>query len=177
MADNLDRQQIEQVVTTLADREEGDWLLIGGALVALWLLPRRTTQDVDLVSLGDDPGARLRLMDVAQDLGLSVEAVNSAADFFVRRVPGWQEEIELLHQGAKGRIYRPTPTLFLLLKMGRLSEQDLDDCRAAVAQARQERLPLDRPRLLVELDRRVRTQDLEPDVRRRIAVLRELLTG
>src|SRR6266702_7368111 len=148
----LDRARIDEVVTAVCDRLDGDWLLIGGALVALWLEPRRVTEDIDLVTMGRDPGVRHALLGLAGALGLPIEALNSAADFFVERLPGWRGEVELFRSGARGRLYRPTPTLFLLLKMGRLSAPDLADCLAALTRVRAEQLPLDRPRLLAALD-------------------------
>lgn len=124
----LDHDRIQALLAAAVDRLDGDWLLVGGALVAVWLESRRVTEDVDLIGLGGTAAERMALMDLAEAEGLPIEAVNSAADFFVHRVPGWREEIRLFQSGARGRIHRPTPTLFVLLKMGRLSEQDLDDC-------------------------------------------------
>lgn len=137
----------------MAERLHGDWLLVGGALAALWLdEPSRTTEDVDLVGLSGVPEERLDLMQFAEEMGLPIEAVNSAADFFVRRIPGWQEEIEIFRTGPKSRIYRPTPTLFLLLKIDRLSEQDLGDCLATIEKARGAGLRLNSERVLSALD-------------------------
>jgi hypothetical protein len=132
---SFDRARIEALVQAIADELEGDWLLIGGALVALWLEPDRTTEDIDLIGLRGEPSERYALLDFAARSGLPIESINSAADFFVQRIPGWREQVEVLLVGARGRILRPTPTLFLLLKIGRLSERDLADCLAAVAAA------------------------------------------
>jgi len=126
----LDRDRLEDIIQALGNRLDGDWLLVGGALVALWVEPRRVTADIDLVGLGGTMAERLALMEAAEGLGLPVEALNSAADFFVRRVAGWREEIEPFRRGRRATIHRPTPTLFLLLKLARLSEQDLADCLA-----------------------------------------------
>jgi hypothetical protein len=131
----FDRARVEALVQAIADQLEGDWLLIGGALVALWLEPDRTTQDIDLIGMRGEPSERYALLDFAARSGLPIESINSAADFFVQRIPGWREMVEVLRVGARGRILRPTTTLFLLLKMGRLSERDLADCLAAIEQA------------------------------------------
>ena len=124
----LDRERIERLLLAATAQLEGDWLLVGGALVSIWLEPRRVTEDVDLIGLAGTAQERMALMQLAESQGLPIEAVNSAADFFVHRIPGWRDEIRLLRSGANARIHRPTPTLFLLLKIGRLSEQDLGDC-------------------------------------------------
>lgn len=148
----LDRERIEALLNAAADKLEGDWLLVGGALVALWLEPRRVTEDVDLIGLGGSAAERLALMELAHEEGLPVEAVNSAADFFVFRTPGWREELSLFRTGARARIFRPSPTLFLLLKLGRLSEQDLEDCLLLLEKVRSDSLTLDVERVLDALD-------------------------
>jgi hypothetical protein len=164
---DLDRARLERVVEAIAERLAGDWLLVGGALVALWLEPRRTTEDVDIVGLDGTTDERLALLRLAGELGLSVEALNSAADFFVRRIDGWREEIEPFRSGARGRIHRPSVTLFLLLKLARLSEQDLADCLAALARARADRLRFDAGRVLAALDALPATLDAGLADRRR----------
>jgi hypothetical protein len=164
---DLDRARLERVVEAIAERLPGDWLLVGGALVALWLEPRRTTEDVDILGLGGTADERLALLRLATELGLSVEALNSAADFFVRRIDGWREELEPFRSGARGRIHRPSVTLFLLLKLGRLSEQDLADCLAALARAMADRLRFDAGRVLAALDALPATPDAELADRRR----------
>ena len=126
----LDRQRIQEIIEALADRLDGEWLLIGGALVSLWLRPRRVTEDVDIIGLEGTQEQRFALLRAAADLGLPVEAVNSAADFFVQKIDGWKEDTQVFLRGKRGVILRPSPELFLLLKMRRLSAQDLDDCLA-----------------------------------------------
>lgn len=164
MLETLDRQRLEELLTRLTDTVEGDWLLVGGALVALWLEPRRVTEDVDLVGLAGGEDERFRLMEFAEAAGLPIEAVNTAADFFVRRVDGWRDEIEIFRAGRRGRIYRPTPTLFLLLKMRRLSERDLADCLAMIREAHAQSLPLASERILSALA--ALPSDVEPAVLR-----------
>lgn len=162
----LDAARIEVVVRALCDRVGGEWLLVGGGLVALWLESRRVTEDVDLVPLGADPGARLALLRAADEAGLPVEAVNSAADFFVSRVPGWRQELALFREGSVGRVYRPSPTLFLLLKLARLSATDLDDCRALLARATAEGLAVDVARVRAALAALPATEDAALAARR-----------
>jgi len=171
----LDRARLEQVVEAVAERLPGDWLLIGGALAALWLEPRRTTEDVDLIGLGGTIEERLSLMRLAGELGLPVEALNSAADFFVRRIDGWRDELEPFRTGTAGRIHRPTVTLFVLLKIERLTDHDLADCLAAVARARAERLRFDPGRTLAALD--ALPPAGEPDLSRRRRRLRDAVAA
>lgn len=139
----LDREAIERIVHAIGDQLDGAWLVVGGAALALWTAPRRITEDVDVVPMMPTGGERLALLELAEQLGLPIESVNSAADFFVRKIQGWEREVELLHQGERGRVYRPNATLMLLLKLGRLSERDLQDCALVLATG----APVDRARV------------------------------
>ena len=132
MEPELDRAAVARFIEAAGARLTGEWLLLGGAVAALWFDATRLTEDIDMIGLGGTTVERLALMDLAVQEGLSVEVVNSAADFFVRRVPGWEHELALLHAGPSATIHRPSPTLFLLLKLGRLSEKDLGDCAELV---------------------------------------------
>ena len=58
MAEELGRQRIDEILATAAGRLQGEWLLVGGALVALWLEPRRVAEDIDLVSLSGSSDQR-----------------------------------------------------------------------------------------------------------------------
>jgi len=151
MTTALDAARLDAVIQRVADRLRGDWLLVGGALVALWLDARRVTEDVDLVGIQGTGADRLALFALAYDLGLPVEAVNSAAEYFVHRITDWRNHIELFRTGQSGRVFRPDPTLFLLLKMRRLSTRDLEDCLELLRRCRAEALAVDAPRLLTEL--------------------------
>jgi predicted nucleotidyltransferase len=166
MSPELDAPRLERVVQQIADQLRGDWLLIGGALVALWLDGRRVTEDVDLVGLEETGATRLGLLSVASTLGLPVEALNSAADFFVAQIPDWREHLVVFRTGRSGRIFRPTPTLFLLLKLRRLSSRDLDDCLELLARARREGLSVDVNRVRRAVDALQTADDAALIVRR-----------
>lgn len=148
----IDRARIEAFVEAAGEQLDGDWLLVGGAFVALRLEPRRITEDIDIIGMKGTQDERWALMDLALSLGFPVEAVNSAADFFVHRIEGWRDMTEVLHRGSRATIHGPDPTLFLLLKAGRLSERDLADCLGALAHARTEARPVDVPRVIATLD-------------------------
>lgn len=163
----LGRDRIARVIEAAGEHLAGDWILIGGALAALWFSPTRVTEDIDLVSLDDASERRWALMDFAIEQGLPVEAVNSAADFFLRRIAGWERDLELLHAGTHARIFRPTPTLFLLLKSARASEADLADCLALLDLAGHEGLAVDRARVRAHLDALPPTESEAAAARRR----------
>lgn len=155
----LGRTEIEAFLAAAAAALDGEWLLVGGAAAAVWFLDERVTADVDLIGLAGTADERFALMDLAAERGLPIEAVNSAADFFLRRIPGWRAEIEVLRAGPRATIYRPSPTLFLLLKCGRLSERDLADCQALLAFAEAHDLRVDRARVAAVLDALAPTAD------------------
>ena len=111
-------------------------MLAGGSLVQLMFDSQRGTQDIDLINirharLSEIP-LQTELFLLAKSLGLTPENVNSAISFFVRQVPEWQTQIVLIREGKEGRVYRPTLTLFVYLKLGRGSEIDFQDIAAAV---------------------------------------------
>lgn len=80
----FDRARIQALLERVGERLDGAWLLIGGAAAAVWFAPARTTEDVDLVAFAGTQAERFALMELAAEEGLPIEAVNSAADFFVR---------------------------------------------------------------------------------------------
>jgi hypothetical protein len=140
----LTRSRIEQFVRAVGDRLDGEWLLVGGGAAALWFLPTRVTEDIDLFGLGATNRERADLLDLAASEAMPLEIVNTTADYFVRRIEGWRDQLEVLHRGARSTIYRPNATLFLLLKAARLTETDLQDCVALLAFAPSE---IDRARV------------------------------
>lgn len=143
----FDRARISRFLDRAAQALEGEWLLVGGAAASVWFKDGRVTEDIDIIGFAGTAAERLQLMEFAAKQGLPVEAVNSAADFFVHRIPDWKDQIEVLRQGPRATIYRPSATLFLLLKIARLSEQDLGDCLDLLSYAAREGVPVDRARL------------------------------
>ena len=133
---DFDRARVIEVLRRAAEKLSGDWLLVGGAAAAVWFQPDRTTEDLDLVGLPGTTDPRMQLLEFADGEGLPVEALNSAADFFVRRISGWDSGTALLIEGDGARFHLPSPTVFLLTKLARLSEADLHDCFALLEHIR-----------------------------------------
>lgn len=157
------RSLVEQV----GQRLDGEWLLIGGAAAASWFAPARTTEDVDLIGLGGTQAERFALMQFAADVGLPIEAVNSAADFFVRRVDGWRDQLVVLHRGPRATVFRPSSTLFVLLKVARLSQTDLEDCLGLIAHCKTNDEAIEHDRVTAALAALPATDDQMMQVRRR----------
>lgn len=171
----FDRARIEDFLELAGRRLEGEWLLIGGGAAAAWFSPGRTTEDIDLVGLAGTQDERFALMDLAAEAALPIEAVNSAGGYFVRRIPDWKHHLVVLHRGVRATIYRPDPTLFLLLKIRRLSESDLEDCRALLAHRRQSGEVIDVARVRDEIAALPDTSDVH--LRERRVLLLAQLTG
>lgn len=125
----IQREQYNNFLKSVADDLEGDWLVIGGSLLAIIQAESRTTVDIDLCPLNEMTNElRLSLMTVAQNAGLSIESINPAADFFLKQIPNWKSSIVLFMAGQKGNLYRPSFELYLKLKIERLSQTDIEDC-------------------------------------------------
>lgn len=139
----LDRARIRALLESLCDSVDADWVLVGGALVTLWLEDARRTDDIDLVGLEGTNDERFALYDFLEEAGLPYEIVNTAADFVLTRIEGWRDGLVTLVEGSRGAVYRPTPTVFLLSKIGRLSQRDLDDVLLVL-----EREPVDAERVV-----------------------------
>ncbi|MBW2263451.1 MAG: hypothetical protein JRG91_15910 [Deltaproteobacteria bacterium] len=125
----VDHALLERFVQLAGQRLSGDWVVMGGGVLPLLGIEHRVTVDVDIAgpeSAGQEQ--TLALMHIAEELGLPVEAINQAGAFFLHRIEGWREELVTVHEGPGATIHRPNVTLFMLLKIPRLSEADLSDC-------------------------------------------------
>ena len=125
----MDKKIIQKFIQLLGEKVTGKWVIMGGSVLPLLDASTRHTQDIDVAGPSKATlGESLALMEIAQTLGLPIEAVNQAAAFFLHKIPGWDKEIILIYKGPKAEIYRPSSGLYVLLKLNRLSETDLDDC-------------------------------------------------
>jgi hypothetical protein len=118
-----------EFIRKASDQLTGDWVVIGGAVLHLLNVNARQTEDIDLAG---PPGATqadvIRLMEIATDFGLPIEAINQAGAFFLSRIMNWQTKLILVHKGASASFFRPNLELFFELKLGRLTEADVTDC-------------------------------------------------
>lgn len=136
---------LQKFIKKIGERLSGKWIIIGGSVLPLIHASKRYTEDIDIASpKKSSQQDSLMLMEIAQELKLPVEAINQAASFFLYRIPHWDEELVLIHRGSRGEVYRPTATLFLLLKIQRLSEIDMEDCIAMLNYAKKNKEPINR---------------------------------
>ncbi len=116
---------LQNMITEL----EGDWVLIGGSLLAVINAESRLTSDIDLCSVDElSNEKRISLMKLAEQAGLSIEAINPAADYFLKQIPNWKNSLVVLQKGPKGNLYRPSLELYIRLKLGRGTHTDIKDC-------------------------------------------------
>lgn len=114
----------------LASKElHGDWVIMGGAVMVLLGVSERFTVDIDLAGPESATQAEtLKLMSIAEKIGLAPEAINQAGAFFLNRIPHWKDNLVPIIKNTQFSLSRPNSFLFLQLKMARLSESDLSDC-------------------------------------------------
>lgn len=114
----------------LASKElTGDWVVIGGTVMILMGISERVTVDIDLA--GPETATQadtLRLMTLAEKVGLAPEAINQAGAFFLRKISGWRKNLVEITRTQNFSLSRPNAFLFIQLKASRLSESDLADC-------------------------------------------------
>lgn len=114
----------------LAAKElKGDWVVMGGTVMILLGVKERFTVDIDLAGPKTATQAEtLKLMTIAEKIGLSPEAINQAGAFFLNRIPHWEDNLVPVLKTKHFSLSRPNAFLFLQLKLGRLTESDLSDC-------------------------------------------------
>ena len=172
---------LEKISNTAADELKGDWVLIGGTLLPALGIDHRVTTDIDLVSLesgesNESVKSTLQLMQLAENMGLAIETINQAALYFLEKIPGYRDSLVLLHTGKKGRIYRPNATLFLLLKIKRLSESDLQDCLQWLKWIKKQGEPLELERIQKAIKSESMRPGLNPEKRKHLIRLEQKIT-
>jgi hypothetical protein len=172
----IDNKLLSEFVQEAADQLAGDWVIVGGSVLQLLNIDIRVTTDIDLA--GPENATQkdtLTLMEIAADLGLPVEAINQAASYFLFKIPDWQSSLVLVKDGKRGRVLRPNASLFIKLKLPRLTASDLDDCMAmlAFAQKHREKIEFKSIEKLMKADMKV---EQNSEKKRRMQVLWEALS-
>jgi len=173
----LDGAVLQRFLQLAGERLRGDWVVIGGCVLPIRGIDHRVTVDIDIA--GPDTAGMdqtLALLGIAEDLGLPVEAINQAGTLFLRRIQDWEQNLTEVHRGSSAVIHVPDATLFLLLKVKRLTESDLGDCLALLKLTRQCREPFDSERV----DRAIRSStrvEATPGRWQRLETLRAAVNG
>lgn len=138
-------EQYQKFLKAVVDDIEGDWVLVGGALIAILNPHSRATADIDLCPIGElSNERRIHMMKLAESADLSLESLNPSADFFLRQIPQWTSSIVVFIKGKKGTLYRPSLELYIKLKVSRLSESDVTDCLAFIEWHRGQKISYDK---------------------------------
>lgn len=140
----LDSRLLKKLLDAAVETLDGEWILLGGTLLPALGVETRPTVDVDLVSLKKSSNEQsLKLMALAESLGLPVETINQAAGYFLEKSGYTRKDLIVLKKGKRATLFRPTVTLFWKLKINRLSEADLGDCLRYLKFSRDQREPVD----------------------------------
>jgi len=127
----LNQKTLLRFLDLAAKNLKGEWLLVGGTVLPILGSEHRSTVDIDFVGLGaKERQQQLEVFKIAEELGLPVDTINSAAALFVDRVLKNKNELVRLKKSKLATIYRPDTALFFKLKIARLSESDYSDCLA-----------------------------------------------
>ena len=125
----IDPPLVRRFVELAVKRLEGHWIIIGGAVLPLIGVDHRVTLDIDVAG---PPEARMEqllvLLKIAKELSLPVEAINQAGAIFLEGVTGFENHLIPVASTDRCTFSRPDATLYILLKIPRLSESDLEDC-------------------------------------------------
>lgn len=158
---------LKKFLELASKRLKGSWVVIGGSVLHALNLEPRPTLDIDLA--GPETATQedtIALMEIAESIGLPVEAINQAGAFFLRKISGWEKDLVLLYKGKKATFLRPNATLFTLLKVVRLSESDLDDCLAMIKYAHAANEKIDLKRVLGAIARERKTSPTQARMKR-----------
>lgn len=125
----LDKKLLNKFLKHAEAELDGEWVLIGGSLLPLLNIDYRITTDIDFIGIGErNQSEILKLMNIAEKLELPIETINQAGSYFLNKIASYHERLVVLRKTNNVTIYRPDVTLFLLLKIPRLSDSDLTDC-------------------------------------------------
>ncbi|MBU6153099.1 MAG: hypothetical protein KGP28_02245 [Bdellovibrionales bacterium] len=126
----MNSRTLKKFIDIAAERLSGEWVVIGGTVLPILGIDHRVTLDIDFIRIHEKEGNAdsLILMEIAEQMGLPVEAVNQAGAYFFSKVDHADDHLVILRKGGGCTIYRPDVWLYIALKLGRFTETDLGDC-------------------------------------------------
>ena len=126
----MNSRTLKKFVEIASERLTGEWVVIGGTVLPILGVDHRVTLDIDFIRIREKEGNSdsLILMEIAEQIGLPIEAVNQAGAYFFSKVENANDHLVILKKGSKCTIYRPDVWLYIALKLGRFTETDLEDC-------------------------------------------------
>ena len=169
----MDRNLLDRFLDLAVDRLDGDWVILGGMVLPLVGIQHRVTLDIDVAG-PEGNRQTLELLEIAQSIGLPPEAVNQAAAFFLHRIPGWGQHLVPVRRGLRAVFHRPAATLYVLLKLARLTATDLQDCLRYVQWARDRNEPIQTDVIRQAIEREFRAGPAQGK-RERLEILRDAI--
>jgi hypothetical protein len=126
----MNSRTLKKFVEIASDRLIGEWVVIGGTVLPILGVDHRVTLDIDFIRIHEKESNAdsLILMEIAEQMGLPIEAVNQAGAYFFSKVENAIDHLVILKKGSRCTIYRPDVWLYIALKLGRFTETDLEDC-------------------------------------------------
>jgi hypothetical protein len=126
----MNSRTLKKFVEIASDRLVGEWVVIGGTVLPVLGVDHRVTLDIDFIRVHEKESNAdsLILMEIAEQMGLPIEAVNQAGAYFFSKVENAVDHLVILKKGSRCAIYRPDVWLYIALKLGRFTETDLEDC-------------------------------------------------
>ncbi|MBF0443594.1 MAG: hypothetical protein HQK54_16935, partial [Oligoflexales bacterium] len=88
----------------------------------------------------------------ADKLEFPVESLNQAASYFLQKIPDFRKSLVEVYRGGSAVFYRPDCSLFIKLKIGRMSESDLSDCLEMIRYQKKSKKRMEIRELLALLD-------------------------
>jgi hypothetical protein len=174
---NLNSALLRKFLKLASEELEGQWLLVGGTLLPAVGIDIRSTIDIDLIGLGSkEKNQNLELMSLAEKLGLSIEVINQAAEFFVAKKKPTQGDMIELITGPKATIYRPTVELYWSLKIHRLTEADSLDCQYYLQYCKGQKDKINFKSMMAVISKELQIENSEAKFKR-LSALKELLSS
>jgi len=148
----LDGPLLGRFLELAGERLRGDWVVIGGCVLPLRGIELRTTVDIEVAG-PDTAGTRdtLLLLEIAEELGLPVEAINQAGALFLKRIPDWESNLIEVHRGT-GAVIHIHCIAMLGLARDRREAFDAERVSQAIQAALASGVPPERARRLRSLE-------------------------
>lgn len=137
----LSAKVLKRFIEIALEKLEGDWVILGGTLPPALGIDYRQTVDIDFAPVHASTNATsIKVMEIAEGLGLPVETINASAEFFLKKAARFKSRLVPLFESKRCRIFRPTLDLYIELKLNRGSESDFSDCGTLIDYAKEQTL-------------------------------------
>lgn len=172
---NLNSSLLKKFLSLASKELKGNWLLVGGTLLPAVGIDIRSTVDIDLIGLGPNERMQsLELMNIAEKLGLSIESINQAAEYFVSKKKPTKHDMIKLIVGPEATIYRPTVALYWSLKINRLTETDTLDCQHYLQYCKGQNDTINFKSMMLEINQHLKSK-ISEERYKRLILLKELI--